>query len=320
MKSRRTTKAARGAGARPRAGSQTDHPVSVPRSAGRGRRPGAAHARRGGLHVRIPRGPRLLGGGRLLAMVAALAVAAALVGGVAGPWLRVTSIETDGAHYTFPDRLAAVLNPLRGSSLLTVDVTALAARLTALPTVASARVETAFPDGLRIKLDEKVPVLIWQTLARRLLVAHDGAVIGDLPAGAVPAGLAALPLVDDRRPASWDLGPGDRIPADELATAQQLEAIDPAALGSTAAALAVRIDARCGYSISPLPSRTWLATFGLYGLASDGPQAIADQVVRQVAAVRTLFAAHPESTVAWVDARNPGRVYWRPTGQGDGTC
>lgn len=320
MKSRRGTRAARGAGARPRAESRGDPSANVPRGAGRGRRTGAAHARRGGLHVGIPRGPRLLGRGRLFAMVAAVVVAAALVGGVTGPWLRVTSIQTDGAHYTFSDRLAVVLNPLRGSSLLTIDVTAIAAQLTALPTVASARVETAFPDGLRIQIDEKSPVLIWQTLARRLLVARDGAVIGDLPAGAVPAGLAALPLVDDRRPASWDLGPGDRIPADELATAQELQAIDPAALGSAATALAVRIDARCGYSISPRPSGTWLATFGLYGLASDGAQAIADQVVRQVAAVRTLFAAHPETTVAWVDARNPGRVYWRPTGQGDGTC
>ncbi len=319
MKGPRGARTSRGAGARPRAEPRADRKATVPRGASRGRRGGAAHARRGGLHVRIPRGPRLLDGGRLLALAAALAVTAALLGGVTGPWLRVTSIETDGARYTLPDRLAAVLNPTRGTSLLTVDVTALAAELTALPTVASANVETAFPNGLRIQLDEKSPVLIWQTLARRLLVAADGVVIGDLAAGALPAPLAALPLVDDRRPGSWDLGTGDRIPADELATAQALEGIEPAALGSAATALGVRLDELCGYSISPLPSETWRATFGLYSVGSDA-QAIADQIVRQVAAVRTLFAVHPESTVGWVDARNPGRVYWRPKGQGDGTC
>ena len=35
---------------------------------------------------------------------------------------------------------------------------------------------------------------------------------------------------------------------------------------------------------------------------------------RQIAAVRTLFAAHPEDEVGWVDARNPGKVYFRAKG------
>jgi hypothetical protein len=43
----------------------------------------------------------------------------------------------------------------------------------------------------------------------------------------------------------------------------------------------------------------------------DAPE---QQIERQVSAVRTLFAAHPESTVSWVDARNPGKVYFRAKG------
>jgi hypothetical protein len=30
--------------------------------------------------------------------------------------------------------------------------------------------------------------------------------------------------------------------------------------------------------------------------------------------VRTLLAGHPEAGLAWIDARNPGRVYFRARG------
>jgi hypothetical protein len=36
------------------------------------------------------------------------------------------------------------------------------------------------------------------------------------------------------------------------------------------------------------------------------------RIERQVGGVRTLFAEEPETTIGWLDVRNPGRVYWRP--------
>lgn len=277
---------------------------------------GVAHARRRGVSGGLPRTPRLLSGGRLAATVLALAVAGALGFLVNGPWLRVSSFAWDGVRYTSADRLEAVLDPVRGESLLAVDARDLTARLRTIPAIADARVETRFPDGIAVEVTERVPALIWQTPAVRLVVDRDGVVFGEIALGARLTGeFATLPVVDDRRPASRDIIIGDRIPSAEMVTAATLGAIRPAALGSAAKAVAVRIDDRCGYEVLPRPTGSWTAVLGFYGVDA-GEGAVAARISAQVAAVRTLFASHRENTVGWVDARNPGKVYWRPNGPG----
>jgi hypothetical protein len=54
--------------------------------------------------------------------------------------------------------------------------------------------------------------------------------------------------------------------------------------------------------------------FGLYGLDPTETESQDGRIEQQIAAVRTLFAAHPEASVSWVDARNPGKVYFRAKG------
>ncbi|TMB81230.1 MAG: hypothetical protein E6J39_11180 [Chloroflexi bacterium] len=236
----------------------------------------------------------MLGAGRLLALVLAATLVAGFLWLLEGPWLRIGSVAWAGARYTSGNDVAAILEPLKGSSLLTLDDTAVAARLTS-------------------QLEEKAPALIWQTSAVRLVVAADGAVFGETALGASLAPLAGLPLVDDRRRASLDIYIGDRIPEPEWSIAIRLAAINPATLGSKAKALQVRLDDRCGFVIAPRNGAGWATAMGLYGMDPD-PTATATRIGAQVAAIRTLFAAHRESTVGWVDARNPGRVYWRPNG------
>jgi cell division septal protein FtsQ len=293
------------------------------------RRAAARPARRGADHAR-PRGPRIrlprLGGGssgaRILAALLALGCAGALIFLANGPWLRVSSVAWAGVRYTADDRLAAVLDPVRGTSLLAVDAGALARQLEALPAVASAQVQTRFPDGVAVELVEKTPAFIWRTSAVQLVVAADGSVFGEVArTAALPADLASLPFVDDQRAASRNLIIGDRVPAEDLTTALRLEGLDPAALGSTAAGLSVRLDDTCGYSIQPRAPGSWRAIFGSYALQEGDAAAITARITDQVDAVRTLFAAHRENTVGWVDARNPGKVYWRPNGPGGSdTC
>ncbi len=291
------------------------------RPAARPRR-GAAHARRGGSRLHLPRLPAGGSGGRIGAAILALAFAAGLLLLVNGPWLRVSSVAWAGTRYTSADRLGAVLDPVRGESLLAVDAGSLAARLATLPAVASARVETRVPDGVAVQLVEKEPALVWQTSAVRLVVAADGTVFGEVALTAtLPPELAGLPYISDARQVSHNLAIGDRIPSDELATALMLEQISPAALGSSANGVSVQINDTCGYLLRPRPTGTWQAIFGLYGLDIGDTTAVSVRVADQVAAVRTLFAAHRENTVGWVDARNPGRVYWRPNGPGGSdTC
>lgn len=307
-------------------------PASPPPRAREARRPakrpaarprrGAAHARRRGPHLRVPRLGGGHSGGRLLALLLGAACAGSLLFLVNGPWLRVSSVAWAGVRYTSDDRLTGVLDAVRGTSLLTVDTDALARQLEALPAVSAAQVETSFPDGVAVNLVEKTPAFVWRTTAVQLVVAADGTVFGEVArTAALPTDLARLPFVDDARAGSHNLSIGDRVPADDMATALRLEALDPAALGSTATGLSVRLDDACGYSLRPRPAGTWQAVFGSYALQEGDMSAIAARITDQVAAVRTLFAAHKENTVGWVDARNPGKVYWRPNGPGGSdTC
>ena len=57
----------------------------------------------------------------------------------------------------------------------------------------------------------------------------------------------------------------------------------------------------------------WTAAMGFYQLDPREDQAAADaRLEQQLAAIRTLLATRPERNVSWLDARNPGKVYWTP--------
>jgi cell division protein FtsQ len=279
----------------------------------RPRKRSAGQARRTTRAVRRKASGGRLSRGRVLAV---LLLATLLGGGVAlvnGPWLRVAGLHHDGARYTPAAALDEILASYRGDSLLAIDSGAIAARLAALPAVAGVQVDTVLPDQLRVTIAEKEPAFTWLTSAVRLIGAADGTFIGQLARDAeLPPQLAGLPGVDDERRRSRNLIVGDVVPAAELDMALRLLALDPAVLGSASTDLALRIDAEHGFMlVSKQPA--WQAAFGFYGLdpAGEGtaPEARLEQ---QVAAIRTLFATRSETSVRWVDARNPGRVYWAP--------
>jgi cell division septal protein FtsQ len=244
-------------------------------------------------------------------------LAAVLVGGllalINGPWLRVANVAWAGQRYTPSAQLQRTLAPLDGTALLTVDASAIAAELQALPAVAHATVEAILPDTVRVRLVEKVGAFVWQTSAVRLVGIADGTLIGQVALEAeLPADLAALPLIDDRRVDSRDIIVGDRIDPATLAAALRLARVEPAALGSAATEVHLRLTDDDGFLlVSAQPA--WQADFGFYPDADAGQLASLDeQVQAQVAAVRTLFSFEVEAKVGWIDVRDPRRVYWRP--------
>jgi hypothetical protein len=166
---------------------------------------------------------------------------------------------------------------------------------------------------VKVTIVEKAATFVWQTSAVRLLGAADGTLIGQLALGTdLPKDLARLPLIDDRRRLSRDMIVGDRLDAATLSAALRLAGIDPAALGSKASDLALRVTDDDGFLLVS-PRAAWMADFGFYTtLDAGGPGALDERVDAQVTAVRTLFSARPEGQISWVDARDPGRVYWRP--------
>ena len=250
--------------------------------------------------------------GRIAAGLLAAILCAGVVAILNGPWVRVTELAWAGERLTPGNDLARILEPMRGHNLLSLDTGALAGHVERLPAVERAEVSAQLPGRLAVSVTEKAPSFIWQTRSLRLIGAADGTLIGALPLGdALPPELARLPFVEDRREAARLTGIGDVIAAPMLETARYLVALDPALLGSKATRLSIRLDDEYGFIVvSSDPA--WQAAFGFYGLVPrDRAQSVNDRIEQQVAAVRTLFASEPEAGVSWVDARNPGKVYFR---------
>jgi cell division septal protein FtsQ len=282
------------------------------RSANPRRRP-SAHARRPGPPLRRRVRRVLPAPGRIVAGLLTAVLVAGLVALINGPWLRVARVAWAGERYTAASQLQRVLASLDGAALLTVDATAVAAGLQRLPAVSGATVEAVLPDTVKVTIEEKVAAFVWRTSAVRLIGVADGTLIAQEALDAeLPADLMTLPLIDDRRAGSRDLIVGDRIDAATLAAAIHLTEVEPAALGSTATGLEVRLTDADGFLlVSSDPS--WEADFGFYpdqDLGQSGT--LAERVEAQVAAVRTLFLYEGEQGIRWVDARDPRRVYWRP--------
>jgi cell division septal protein FtsQ len=286
----------------------------------RGARP-TARAKRRGAHAARPRASwrrrlrlRLPSAGRLVAGALLAVVLAAFVVLLNGPWLRVERIAFGGQRLTTEQQLKEVAASLHGAPLLALDRAQVMAALRRLPAVADARVDARLPDQVQITVTEKAPAFIWRTATARLVGAADGTLIASRPVdGALPAELRKLPLVDDRRRSSTELAVGDVIAPAMVDTSERLLEIEPARLGSTARALTLRIDDEHGFLLVAA-SPAWQVAFGLYGLDPTETESQDGRIEQQIAAVRTLFAAHPEASVSWVDARNPGKVYFRAKG------
>lgn len=277
----------------------------------RGRR--RPQARKPGVPLRTRVRRRLPGRARGLALLFGVVLAGGLGYAVQGPALRVETLASSGTRFTPPEAIDAQLAALRGSSVLSVDTRAVAARIEALPGVAEARIETRLPGSVTVAVVEDVPVVVWQTETSLLAIASDGGVVGAFPnAEALPGDVARLPVIDDRRRSVGDIGIGERLDALEAQAAVRLATVDPALLGSTAPALTVRIEELYGF-VLVAPER-WEAALGFYGREpGDDSGAAAERIERQIAAVRTLFADTPEASVVWLDARNPGKIYFRAT-------
>ena len=293
-------------------GAAKRRPAPQAKATGRGRgrmarRPGPPLRRR--LALRLPRL------GRVLAVLALLVVVGGLAALLNSPWLRVSGVAWAGERYTRDDDLETVLEAERGASVLMVDTASVARTLERLPAVAQARVEATLSGELQVSLVERTPTIVWQTPRGAFLAADDGTLFAVLPGpNALDDELAALPLVEDGRASARLTRVGDVVPSGLVETARRLAALDPAALGSTSARLTLRIDDQYGFMlVSGEP--TWRIAFGVYGYDPDlTVEDIASRIDRQVAAVRTLFATEAEAAIAWVDARNPGKVYFRARG------
>jgi len=252
---------------------------------------------------------------RLIAGLGAAAAAAGWVALLSGPWLRVTEVTWAGEQFTAQRDLHRLLDRQRGSSVLAVDTRALSDRLQRLPTVARATVSASLPGRVDVTIVEREAAFVWETSGALLLGAADGTLFTALaPDAGLDGELALLPRVVDERAMARLMTAGDQVPDALMRTALSLASLDPASLGSTAELLGVRLDDEFGFGLVAAEPG-WELALGVYGMDPDQTAAEATaRLERQVTAVRTLFATRAEAEIGWVDARNPGKVYFRAKG------
>jgi POTRA domain, FtsQ-type len=272
-------------------------------------------ARRPGIPLRRRVGARLPSFRRLIAGVGAVAGAAVLVALLNGPWLLVTDVAWGGERYTADDDLRDALESSVGAQLLAVDTDAIREEIESLPAVASATVTAGIGGRLEATVIEREAAFVWLTDAWRFLGASDGTIFARTrPSSEPERALEGLPQIADHRSSVALLSVGDVIPAVLLRTALRVADLDPALLGSEEASLGVHLDDEFGFRLVAA-ERGWEVAFGVYGIDPRETAAEADErLERQVTAVRTLFAAHAEDDLGWVDVRNPGKVYFRAKG------
>ena len=86
---------------------------------------------------------------------------------------------------------------MQGQNIFLVDVTALTARITALPVVASANVTRQWPNALMVTVTERVPALLWQTKYGTFSVDAQGRIIA--PASETAGADQLMAVVDTRK-------------------------------------------------------------------------------------------------------------------------
>lgn len=130
----------------------------------------------------------MLRNGRLPAGIGAVGLAAALAYVVTDAQFAVDRVVITGVAALPGSTVAEATNAL-GQSVFRVDVNDVARRVAALPAVRHVDVAVQAPDTLVIRLEERQPVIVWETPDQSFLIDESGVVI----AAADPAMASALP-------------------------------------------------------------------------------------------------------------------------------
>ena len=117
---------------------------------------------------------------------------------------------------------------MQGQNIFLIDISDFTSRVDALPLVASASIQKAWPNSLTVSIVERQPVLLWQTPQAIYSVDSHGIVIG---LASETAGADHLMAVVDARSkaVTQRVQPGTQLSAADIAFAQQVFAQLPQA-------------------------------------------------------------------------------------------
>ncbi len=115
--------------------------------------------------------------------------------GVADAGFGLQDLYIKGREKTTPEAVLAATGMRIGESIFSVPLDEIQARLETLGTVRRAMVERSLPGTLRITLEERQPIAVWQHHGKQQLVDIDGVVLqeqaGDYPQLLVVVGTGA---------------------------------------------------------------------------------------------------------------------------------
>ncbi len=181
---------------------------------------------------------------RFLTMFSLIALAMVAVGfALFSPNFHVGQVTVEGTGNPALIRTIQHMG-MQGQNIFLIDITDFASRVDALPLVATANIQKAWPNSLTVSVVERRPVLLWQTQKATYSVDSHGIVIG---LASETAGADHLMTVIDARSkgVTQRVQPGTQLSAVDIAFAQQV--------------------------FAQLPRTTSISTFTLrYGAPTDG--------------------------------------------------
>lgn len=133
----------------------------------------------------------------------------------------VENVKVTGNVYTDPTELAAVVDDLKGTPVLLVDVADVEARLEAIPWVEQARVRTDFPRSASIEIRERTPVAAMQGSDGKVRVLDSAGRVLGLVDGQPVA------LVWIAGPGTLDVAPGQFAPIGYVSAASLVTKLTP---------------------------------------------------------------------------------------------
>ncbi len=172
----------------------------------------------------------------VLIVVGVVAIVVATLAVLGSGLFAIDDVQVEGAVYTDPAALEAVVEDLQGTPVLRADTAEAERTLEQIPWVENARVTTYFPDRARIEIRERRAVASYQAEDGSFRVIDpDGRVLDVLPAQPVEY----LPITSSELPA---MGPGEFAPAGFRAAASLVDALTPG-MRAIAASVTVAPDA-----------------------------------------------------------------------------
>lgn len=247
-------------------------------------------ARRGRTIRRASAGLSPLRAGALLVM---LLCAAATYGVAASSIFAFRQVLIDDHRFTSASAVEDALSLPKGTNLFALSTDRLAGALRSLTTVRDASVSVELPDAVRVRLDEREPVLVWAAGQQRFLVDREGVLFAALETAPVAA--QGLRVIDDRRATSSSLAIGARLDPVDIDAATRLGSLAPADVGSAAVALTIVLDDERGFTVASEPA-AWTATFGFYTPTLRTPELVPGQV----RLLRSLIARVGEGRIATI--------------------